>query len=40
MIDPARITQLMFESIDDAVQQAGLRARQIERVAMDTLVGN
>jgi gluconokinase len=40
MIDPVRITELIFECIDDAVQQAGYDAARIERVAMDTLVGN
>lgn len=37
MIDPLRITRLIFECIDEAIQQAGA---SVERVAMDTLVGN
>ena len=40
MIDPAQMTHLIFECIDTALQQAGPLAEQIERVAMDTLVGN
>lgn len=39
MIDPAEITRLIFECIDEALEQAGENAA-IERVAMDTLVGN
>jgi gluconokinase len=37
MIDPVHITQLIFECIDDAVQQIN---EPVKRVAMDTLVGN
>ena len=37
-IDPARISQIIFEAIDGVVANAG--DRHIERVAMDTLVGN
>ena len=38
MIDPVQITRLIFECIDEALQQP--RDGVIERVAMDTLVGN
>ena len=37
MIDPAHITQLIFECIDETLPQTN---EPIERVAMDTLVGN
>ncbi|MBZ0300066.1 MAG: gluconokinase [Anaerolineae bacterium] len=40
MIDPTRITTLILECLDEAVQQASQVESTIERVAMDTLVGN
>jgi gluconokinase len=40
MIDPQQVADLVYASIDTALRQAGSAAGQIERVAMDTLVGN
>lgn len=39
-IDPHRMCEIIFTCIDEAVKQAGDHAARIERVAMDTLVGN
>lgn len=39
-IDAQMMCDLIFECIDEALSQAGANAERIERVAMDTLVGN